>query len=155
MSAENRKLTVTLRREFHAPIELVFRAWTEAEHVAQWMKCDAAAKLELDNWVPAVGTRFRTHMSLEGVFEAHGSGEFITVDPPHLLEYKLHADEALNVPEMQVRVEFREQDGRTELTLTHSGIPSDQMCGIIEGGWTNSLGMLGERLKNQAEGASA
>ena len=47
-NAESRTVTVT--RVFDAPVALVYRAWTEAEHVVMWMKCDVEAKLELENW---------------------------------------------------------------------------------------------------------
>lgn len=30
------KRTLTLKRTFDAPVELVWEAWTKAEHVAQW-----------------------------------------------------------------------------------------------------------------------
>ncbi len=53
----------------------------------------------------------------------------------------------MNTPEMSVRVELEELDGgRTRLTLTHSGIPSDDMCGIIQGGWTSGLALLDDVL---------
>ena len=134
--------TVKLTRLFDAPIELVYRAWTEAEHVCKWMKCEPTVTCEVDNWIPAVGTRFETHMFKEGTFDVRGHGEFTEVDPPNVLAYRTDADPSIGAPEMSVRVVLAEKDGKTELTLTHSGIPNDMMCGVIEGGWTNSLGML-------------
>lgn len=134
--------SVTLTRVFDAPIDLVYGAWTEAEHVVKWMKCDESASLEVDNWVPAVGTEFRTHMAQPGVFEATSTGRFTAVDPPRLLEYAFDADPSLGVPEMRVRVELRDLGGRTELTLTQSGIPNDMIFGVITGGWTASMRQL-------------
>jgi len=155
MSDETERMSVTLRRVFDAPIERVFRAWTEPQHVSRWMKCDAAATLQLDNWVPVVGNEFQTVMALEGVFEANGSGVFTAVDAPNLLAYTAHADEVLGVPEMHVRVELVDLDGKTELTLTHSGVPTNELCGIIEAGWTNSLGLLSEVTSTDLEGVKA
>jgi len=148
-------LSVTLKRVFDAPIHVVFEAWTDAKHVVHWMKCDGAASLEVENWVATPGTEFRTHMWLEGTFDAWGSGTFTEVDPPRLLAYTIHADPALATPAMDVRVEFAERGAQTELTLTHSGIPTDDLCGIIETGWTNSLAMLGERCGATVEGVAS
>ena len=134
--------SVTLKRAFDAPIGLVYDAWTQPRHVEQWMKCDVKATLRVENWIPEVGTTFRTHMVLAGVFDASGSGRFLEVDPPNLLVYTTDEDPSLGVPEMTVRVEFRDVGGRTELTLTHSGIPTDELCSIINGGWTSSLAQL-------------
>ncbi len=138
---------VRLTRVFDAPVELVYRAWTEAEHVVKWMKCDADATLEVENWVPEVGVEFETYMVQPGVFEARGKGRFTAVEPPHLLEYVQYADPKLGVPEMTVRVELQERDGGTALTLTHTGIPS-HFCGMIDGGWTSSLSQLESVLAN-------
>ena len=134
--------TVTLTREFDAPIDLVYRAWAEPEHVTRWMKCDVQAALEVENWVPAAGTEFRTHMSQPGVFETRGTGRFTHVDPPNLLAWVTDADPKLGVPEMSVRVELKDLGGKTELTLTQSGIPNDMICGVIKGGWTASMTQL-------------
>lgn len=132
---------VTLTRVFDAPIDLVYRAWTDAEHVTKWMKCDVEATLEVENWVPEVGAEFKTHMAQPGVFETWGTGRFTEVDPPNLLEYVSDPDPKLGVGEMRVRVELEDFGGRTQVTLTHFGMP-DEICGIIEGGWTASLAQL-------------
>lgn len=143
MNESTRVHSVVLKRDFDAPIDLVYRAWTEAEHVTRWMKCDAEATFEVENWEPSVGKVFKTHMFKEGTFEAWGTGRFTEVDPPRVLAYTSDADPKLGTPEMSVRVELEEVDGKTRLTLTHSGIPTD-LTGIIEGGWTTSLGLLQE-----------
>lgn len=134
--------TVTLTRVFDAPIGLVYRAWTEAEHVTKWMKCDVEVTLEVDNWVPEVGNQFSTHMAQPGAWETRGTGRFTEVDPPHVLAYVTDADPKLGVPEMNVRVELKDVEGKTEITLTHSGIPNDMICDVIQGGWTSSMKQL-------------
>lgn len=134
---------VTLTRVFDAPIDLVYRVWAEPAHVVKWMKCDEQATLEVENWVPAVGTEFKTHMAQPGVFEAWSTGRFTEVDPPNVLAYVYDADPKLGVPEMSVRVELEDLgDSQTKLTLTQFGIPNDMIFGVIEGGWTASMRQL-------------
>ena len=141
---DSERLSVTLTREYDAPIELVFAAWTDAKHVSRWMKCDSSAILECTSWKPETGASFATTMEMPGQWKVHGSGRFTEVDPPRVLAYVTDADPAMNMPEMDVRVELEEIDaGRTRLTLTHTGMPNDETCGIIEGGWTNGLAELG------------
>lgn len=142
MSEEQKMHSVTMVRVFDAPPALVYRAWTEAEHVVRWMKCDRDVELTVENWVPAVGTEFSTHMVQPGVFESSSTGRFLEVDPPHRLSYVIDADAGLGTPDMTVRVLLKEVEGKTELTLTHSGIPSDHIQGIIQGGWTSSLSQI-------------
>lgn len=142
MSEERKVHTVTMVRVFDAPPALVYRAWTEAEHVVRWMKCDRDVELTVDNWVPAVGTEFSTHMVQPGVFESRSTGRFLEVDPPNTLSYVIDADAGLGVPDMTVRVQLKDIGGKTQLTLTHSGIPSDHIFGVIQGGWTSSLSQI-------------
>jgi len=134
--------SVTLTRVFNAPIALVFEAWTKTEHMTQWMRCDPGMEVSYEGWEPKVGTKFKTTMSKPGEWSNEGTGTVLEVDPPRLLVYTGDADEKMQMPEMTVRVELEEVDGGTKLTLTHSGMPNDMMCGIIEGGWTGGLKML-------------
>ena len=142
MSSNDSTRSVQLKRVFDAPPELVWRAWTDPKHVANWMKCNAQATLELHEWEPAVGARFRTRMFQPGVFEAETVGVFLEVDPPHVLAYRSDADPKLGVGELTVRIELRAVGEGTELTLTHTGIPGEMIRGVIEAGWSTSLGFL-------------
>lgn len=138
--------TVTIRRTFDAPIALVYRAWAEAEHVVRWMKCGADVTLEVENWEPSVGREFRTRMTQPGVFTSTSVGRFLEVDPPRVLAYETDADPNLGVPKMTVRVTLCEVDGQTEVTLEHTGIPNENIFGVIRGGWSTSLSQLDELL---------
>lgn len=142
-ASEPQSRTVTLTRVFDAPIDLVYSAWSESEHVTKWMKCDVQATLGVENWVPAVGAEFKNHMAQPGVFEAWTTGRFTEVDPPNVLAWVTDADPTLGVPEMRIRVVLKDLgNGRTEVTLTQSGIPGDRIFGVIEGGWTASMSQL-------------
>ncbi|MEM7135790.1 MAG: SRPBCC domain-containing protein [Myxococcota bacterium] len=136
-------LSVTLTREYDAPIDLVYAAWTDATHVSQWMKCDDCAVLECTQWEPKAGATFETTMEMPGMWKVRTTGRFTEVDPPRLLVYVSDANAEMNAPEMEVRVALEAiDDRRTRLTLTHTGMPDDDMCGVIEGGWTHSLAAL-------------
>lgn len=149
---ETRSVAVT--RVFDAPIELVYSAWVRPELVVRWMKCDVEATYQVENWDPAPGHRFRTHMVQEGVFDVRGSGRFDEVEPPTLLAYTFDADPDLGTPEMRLRVEFAERDGGTEVRVTQSGVPFE-LCPVIEGGWTSSLGALADIAAELVPGGAA
>ena len=89
-----------------------------------------------------MGTEFSTHMVMPQGVEAWTTGRFTEVDPPRLLAYVTDPDPKLGVGEMQVRVVFAEVGGRTEVTLTHSGIPNDMIRDVIQQGWTASTAQL-------------
>lgn len=141
--SDQERLSVTLTREYDAPIDLVFSAWTDPNHVSRWMKCDDAAIVECTSWEPKTGASFSTKMEMPGQWKVESTGRFLEVDPPHLLVYATDADPGMQMPQLEVRVELEVlSPTRTRLTLTHSGLPNDDMCGIVEGGWTHSLTTL-------------
>ncbi len=147
--------SVTLKRTFDAPIDLVFRACSEGEHIRNWMKCDADATLDITSWEVRVGGAIDYKMAKPGVFEARTTGRVIEVDPPRVFAFTSDPDPGFGTPELTVRFELAEvEGGKTELTLTHSGLPGEEMCNIVTGGWTNGLAMLGELVEAQARDES-
>lgn len=141
--------TVRIERVFRAPIEFVYRAWTEPEHVNQWMKCDAKATLEVEGWEPRVGAETRCVMAMPGEWETVSTGRVIEADPPRVFAYVVDPNPRIGAPEFTVRVELSEVEDGTHLVLTHSGV-RNELCAIIEGGWGTSLRLLGDRLETLA-----
>ncbi len=134
--------TVRLTRIFDAPIELVFQAWTDPLHVTRWMKCEQEVELTVNGWVAETGAAFTTKMEKPGAWSVTSTGRFLEVDPPRLLAYKTDANPELGTPGLTVRVKLEEVADGTLLTLTHTGIPNDDLCGILETGWTASLAAM-------------
>ena len=139
-------MSVTLTRTFQAPIDLVYRAWTDPAQVVRWMKCEPGVELEYDGWTPTVGATYTSLMRKPGEWEVRGTGRILEADPPRVFAYASDPNPEMQMPEMTVRVVFEEVDGGTKLTLNHSGLPNDDMCGIVEGGWTGGMQQLAELL---------
>lgn len=141
--------SVTLSRIFKAPIDLVWRAFTDGQEVDRWMKCEPGVEVIHDPWQPAVGAEFAAVMRKPGEWEVTTKGRFLEVDPPRRLAYESEPDPKLNMPSMAVLVHLEEVAGGTKVTLTQSGIPGDDMCRMIEGGWSGGFAQLEERLVQQ------
>jgi uncharacterized protein YndB with AHSA1/START domain len=122
MSEKNSTISETSDRELvftrllNAPRELVFKAWTDPEHVSQW-------------WGPN-GFRTTTHeMNVKpgGVwrFIMHGPDGrdypnkivFSEVVKPERLVYSHSDDEGFEPVSFHVSVAFEDQDGKTKLTM--------------------------------------
>ena len=56
--------------------------------------------------------------------------------------------EATRGLESRVTIELTASRGGTDLVLTHSGIPDDEMGRSHEEGWTQITGTLAERIKS-------
>jgi uncharacterized protein YndB with AHSA1/START domain len=154
--SSERELVIT--RVFDAPRELVWKAWTDPEHLMRWWGpkyfTSPACKIDL-----RVGGKYLFCMrSPEGKdFWSTGVYREI-VEPERIVWTDSFADEKGNpVPasyygmpgdwpeEMLVTVTFEERQGKTKLTLRHAGHPAE-IGEMAEAGWNGSLDKLAETL---------
>jgi uncharacterized protein YndB with AHSA1/START domain len=132
--------TVMMQREYTAAPERVFDAWTNVELLTQWFGCGPNMLWTVHEWDVRVGGQI--HVSLmfdKGPFEVRG--EFLAVEPPRHLRYRFGADQFVDAIIEPVA-------GGSRLTVRHSGLPDQDMCNIISGGWTNGLSQLGSLLQS-------
>jgi uncharacterized protein YndB with AHSA1/START domain len=141
---------LVLTRVFHAPRELVFRAWTDPEHFAQWFGPHGATLP--DCWLdarPGGTLHYRHHFpDYPDVWIA---GTFADVAAPERISFTVwFSDESggrVERPgfpaEMTISVVFTEHPDGTLVTIHHHGLMTDQ--GEVQG-WTESLDRLASLL---------
>ena len=139
-------LAVRVQRTLSATPERVFDAWLDPEALAQFMRpgdkmgCDAVND-------PRVGGKFSITMLGDGGSIYPHSGEYIALDRPRKLVFTWHS-KATAMAKTEVTVDLKPMPGgKTELTLTHVGIPQDEMENH-NGGWTAILALLDGVLKS-------
>jgi uncharacterized protein YndB with AHSA1/START domain len=142
--------TLTLTRTLKAPRELVFAAWTDPAHLAQWWApknftnpiCEADAR---------PGGRWHIVMRApDGPFSGDYpcGGVYEHVDPPRRLAFTNNAlaPDGSVIMRGFTSVTFEEQDGNTVLTLETRALPLiPPMVQAIKGmdqGWSESLDKL-------------
>ena len=143
---------VTLTRIFDAPRELVFQAWTDAEHMKEWWGpsdftnpvCEIDARpggvLRIDMRGPA-GTPYDAVFPMKGVFEE-------VVRPSRLVftESAFFGEDPSPGIEARTTVTFEDHDGKTKVTV-HSVVLrakpeyAEALSGMEEG-WSQSLDKL-------------
>lgn len=150
--ADSGALTVTRTVTINAPIEKVWAAITEAEHIARWFGQSAV----LDE--VAVGAT--------GVFSFEGYGDFPVrieeLDPLRAIAYRWSNDNARALDPDQVdpdhstvfRFTLEPLDGGTQLTVVETGFGTlaDPAASLESnrGGWTSEL----DELVSYLEGGS-
>jgi uncharacterized protein YndB with AHSA1/START domain len=160
MNQEKSDVTGTADREivithiFDAPRELVFEAWTDPKHVAQW-------------WGPTGFTTTIHEMDVRpgGVWRLvmHGPDGvdyknkivFLEIVKPERLVYKHDPEKGTEPVSFETTVTFAEQSGKTKVTLRML-FPSAEVrdhvvtkYGAVEGG-NQTLGRLAEYLPQMA-----
>lgn len=115
--------TLVLSRVFDAPRELVFDAWTQPEHVAQWWGPAGFENTRVDIDL-RVGGEFRVFMRAPDASVHVCTGAFIEIARPARLVYEGETVEghpcgAGIPPYARVSVAFEEAaGGKTKLTIT-------------------------------------
>ena len=144
-------LSVRLQRVFDATPDIIFAAFTEPDQLLQWWgpagidTTEAAVDL-------APGGEFRVTMrAVDGSYEGPMIGRFVEIVPPRRLVFEIHTHcngapglfDATKLPTTTVAIELRAlEDGRTELTLTHTGFDNPVAADAHTGGWGSSLDKL-------------
>ncbi|HEX4649653.1 MAG TPA: SRPBCC domain-containing protein [Steroidobacteraceae bacterium] len=141
------ELELTIHRTFDAPRALVFRAWTEPQHLARW-SCPRGFTMMENRGELRVGGGFSAWMrSPEG--EDHRlRGVYREIAPPERLVFTHSWLDASGAPgpETLVTVTLAERDGRTEMTFHQAGFGSVASRDGHERGWASSFELLTELL---------
>jgi uncharacterized protein YndB with AHSA1/START domain len=122
LKVETQGTDMVLIREFDAPVEKVFEAYTDCKHLRNWWGPREWPVNECNMDFRAGG---RWHYCMKGPdgTEAWGLATFNEIKPSHLIVYQDHfSDKEGNVnssmPSAHIRNEFSEEDGVTTVKST-------------------------------------
>jgi len=151
--------SVVLERVLDAPVDLIWRMWTEAEHFQAWYG-PTGASIPVAEMDVRVGGRRLISMEMDtpnGKMQMWFTGEYREVVAPNRLVYtESIADAEGNVlppaamgmpdshPETtEVTVELTQIGDKTKMVMTHAGIPADSPGAA---GWSMALDKLEARV---------
>ncbi|MCE9556439.1 MAG: SRPBCC family protein [Planctomycetes bacterium] len=135
-STADREIVIT--RVYDAPRQLVFDAWTDPKHIAQWWGPNGFTTTIHERTVRPGGVwRFIMH-GPDGV-DWPNRIDYLEVVPPERLVYYHDSDIDNDPDRFHVTVTFVEDDGRTTLTLrtlfnTVEQCEQVKAFGAVEGG---------------------
>jgi uncharacterized protein YndB with AHSA1/START domain len=140
-----------ITREFAAPRERVFQAWTDPKHLAQWWGPKGFTN-PVCEWDVRPGGKIYVVMRAPNGMDYPMGGDFIEVVAPKRLVFTSGAlDEKGNLLfEFLHTAAFTEQNGKTTLTLNSRVVKTtagaNKYIGGFEAGMTQSLERLAEYL---------
>ena len=143
--------TLSLTRDFNAPREKVFQAWTDPEILVKWFGPQGvtteSAQIDL-----TVGGKYQFTLRLpDGQIATH-QGEYREIDPPNKLVFTGILDgqgcegSAGLYAETVISIEFEDMGSATRLILTHDFLPSETSKESHSFGWNGSFDRLAEIL---------
>jgi uncharacterized protein YndB with AHSA1/START domain len=125
-----------------APAEKIFNALTNPDELLKWWGAEGKFQCVHAESDLRPGGKWRMRVSGgcgTGV-SSIVSGEYRTVQPPHLLIFTWLREEE-NTPETLVRWDLEEKDGVTTVRVTHSGLTSESLR-ARNSGWPLILSLL-------------
>ncbi|MEN6323669.1 MAG: SRPBCC family protein [Proteiniphilum sp.] len=133
---------VRLHRVFAAPVEKVFKAFTDADAIASWLP-PYGFVCKVDSIDVKIGGKYKMTFANFSTGNGHSfGGEYIEIIPNELLKYTDQFDDP-NLPgQMITTIELKKVVCGTELFATQEGIPDAipvEMCYL---GWQDSLDKL-------------
>lgn len=142
------ELELVITRVFNAPRELVFDAWTKAEHLQHWQGAPRGFTVTTQESDIRPGGGFRICMrSPEGVDHwLQGSYREITRPERLVFTHPWLAAEGKASQEMLVTITFVERGKKTELPLCQTGFKSAKSRDGHGMGWTSALDVLADYL---------
>lgn len=153
MTSSTDKPELTISRTFDAPLELVWRVWTQPEHAKQWWGPDGFSAPRFESDLRAGGAVYIEMQAADGTIYPN-SGVYEEVIPLERIVFTDVAD-IDEVPAFSARtvITFEERDGKTTVTahqtywnVTEAG--KDAIGGAQEG-WTQMLNRFAAYLREQ------
>ena len=143
-----------ITREFNAPRELVFQAWTDPKHLAQWWG-PAGFTNPVCEWDARPGGKIYDVMRAPNGWEYPMGGTFREIVPPERLSFVCGPlnDKGEMIFEFLHEATFTENNGKTKLVLKSRVLrttpEASQYIGGFETGMTLSLERLAELVENR------
>jgi uncharacterized protein YndB with AHSA1/START domain len=134
--------SVTIEREFDAPIDRVFEAWTQPQNLRQWFHASENTVVDAADVDLRVGGRYRLAIrDPESLYVVFGS--YLRIEAPHVLEFTWQWEvSSLEQAETVVLLELTAIGDRTKLRLTHSKLSTSRSYQAHDQGWIGVLETL-------------
>jgi uncharacterized protein YndB with AHSA1/START domain len=155
--------SVVIERRFNAPVELVWKMWTDPEHFKAWYGPNGATipVARMDVRVGGVRLVCMEMQTPNGPMQMWFTGEYLEVVQPERLIFtdsvcdengRVVSPADVGMPEghpttTEVRVGLKDDGGGTNMVMTHVGIAAGSPGAA---GWAMAFDKLAARIEQQA-----
>jgi uncharacterized protein YndB with AHSA1/START domain len=147
-AADQRELVIT--RTFDAPRRLVFAAWTDPKHIAEWWGPRAYPGTHIEMDVRPGGAWRNCLTSVETGQELWQGGVFLEVVPPERLVFTFAwEEEGERGLETVVTVTFVERGRKTLMTMRQAPFVTESSRSGHSEGWNSTFDRLVDHLAAQ------
>ena len=137
-----KKFSLTMNRNFKSPKKDVYEAWTNKEALIKWFApakefTTVVHKLELN-----IGGKYHIEMIETSGLSHVIHGEYVALNPYDqiVFTWKWESDE--QEVDSLVTIDLKENNGSTNMTLTHEKLESQNSVDLHSEGWMGCLAQL-------------
>lgn len=146
--------TISLRitREFDAPRELIWQAWTQREHLMHWL-CPKDFQVLFAEVDLRVGGAWRSGMRGPDGHEYIAGGTYQQIDKPHRLVFTHQWEQNIQEPisDTTVTVTLEESARGTTMTFEQVGFVTAETRDSHHTGWSEAFDNLAGHLESAAD----
>ncbi|WP_143218672.1 SRPBCC family protein [Achromobacter xylosoxidans] len=146
---ETAPIELRLKRRFDAPVERVWRAWTDPQALMRWFGPAETRKVLRAETDVRVGGAYQVGFATEDGLEHHASGHYHEVEPQRRLVFTwAWRDTPAEVS--LITLEFTPDGGGTELAFLQTPFVDQATRDSHQHGWLGALERLAAHLANPA-----
>jgi uncharacterized protein YndB with AHSA1/START domain len=150
-TTDSAERVLVITRLFDAPRDLVFKAWSEPEHLAQWFGPKGFTSFVVGSMEPRPSGTYRIHMRGSDGNDHWVQGAYREIlEPEQIVCTFVWTDAGGNPtrPDTLLTLTFEELGDKTRLTMHQAVFESVTARDEHDAGWTSSLERLAEYLAN-------
>ncbi|ARN80145.1 SRPBCC family protein [Methylocystis bryophila] len=137
---ESQGHTLIMHRTFQAPRILVWKAWTEADHLHRWLCPSGFTVLFAENDL-RVGGVWRSGMRSPDGEEFIHCGEYLVIETPSRLVFthRWERNRLEPVANTKITVILNENGAATQMIFIHAGLATEESACSHRQGWTGAF----------------
>ena len=141
-----------VKRTVNASCERVFKAWTNPDTLRKWFLSSPGSECKYSGVDLKIGGQYRVEvLDSDGDIIA-ASGIYKEIDPPNRLTFTLKWDvSSIENGETLVSINLADLGGKTEITIVHTKLASEESAKRHTFGWGGCLDRLVDYVENEDE----
>lgn len=139
ITMQNETFMLQLSNKYNANKERVFQAWTKKDELKQWWGPEGFTTT-IDKMDLVEGGQYRFVMHAPNGNDHVLSGKYIEIIPNEKLVFTWKWEiDGMDQKDTLVSIDFIEQQGATELVVTHENFDTKEEAEDHNNGWSSSL----------------
>ena len=149
METNQKSHTIELSQEFSVPVEELFKAWTEAEHLKQWWH-------PMDSSLENVKNELQEGGAVEYEFESKdfivkGNYKEVQINQKLVYSWNWEFSDNLKNEDYTLTISFEPNDNGSTIHVKQEGLASEEVAPPHEEGWKAGLDSLKAYLDKSEE----